>query len=141
MSTERKFKTKSTIQNRVSVVIRCHFGSSTELKFQNRSHIVCTNFERVILKFSLMPIKKKSKSSNQETCRKVFPKLLKETPLLKTSTPGNCTQNLTNFEAKNILLLPQEYSPRSGPSTASPKSNQKQQHLKDFPRRSIFCQN
>lgn len=107
-----------------------------------------TNFEKVFFKFCFLDHYQKPKEIQNQAIRieakTIHPKLWNETPLFKTSSVQETAHKIW------LILKPKTYcfppfidwpnSPHPSRS-ASPKSSQKQQHLKDFPRRSIFCQN
>lgn len=140
---------KKVSKNRFFVIIRRKFGSSTELKFQNRS-LLNHELWGSYLKFIFWPftnkIRPNSKSSYQDRTKNIYSKLSNETPLLKTSSLQETAHKIwLILKPKTYCFPPTRYwlarLAQSPCRSTSPKSSQKQQHLKDFPRWSIFCQN
>lgn len=136
VSTQVKFYEKLH-KNRVSVAVRCWFGSSTELKFKkvslpSHARTLKKSF-KVCFLGHLCTQKKRFKIKLSEM-KKFYPKLQKK-KRRHCSTPGNCSPNLTNFEAKNILFFP---SPLDLSRAKIVSQKTKQNTWKTF-QRSIFC--
>lgn len=99
---QKFIKTGFLLQSGVSLVCPLNWNSKI-------GRYSSTNFEKVFEIYFFDHLQKISNQIQNQAIRikpKIFTQNYKnETPLLKT-TPGNCSQNLTNFEAKNILFSP-----------------------------------